>query len=54
MARHTFGTHIASLSNDTLLIKSVMGHADIKTSMQYIHLSNKMIDDKLKNIDWNK
>ena len=51
-SRHTFGTQLAKATNDPFLIKELMGHADIKTSMIYIHLNEKALDDKLKNVKW--
>lgn len=52
MSRHTFGSILAKKTNDPFLIQKLMGHADIKTSMTYIHLHNKDIEDKLDNIEW--
>ncbi len=52
VGRHTFGTLIAKFTGDQFLIQNLMGHADIKTSQVYIHLSKKHIEDKLKNVKW--
>jgi len=52
IGRHTFGTMIAKHTGDQFLIKTLMGHSDIKTSQIYIHLSKKHIEDKLKNVKW--
>jgi integrase len=52
IGRHTFGTLIAKFTGDQFLIQNLMGHADIKTSQVYIHLSKKHIEDKLKNGKW--
>jgi site-specific recombinase XerD len=52
LSRHTFGTQLAKSTNDPFLIKELMGHGDIKTSMIYIHLNNQALDDKLKNVKW--
>jgi len=54
LSRHTFGTLLAKYTNDPLLIKDLMGHSKMDTSMIYIHLNNEMRNNKLKNIDWNK
>ncbi len=54
IARHTFGTLLALYAKDPYLIKQLMGHADIETSMTYIHLSNEIMKEKLKKIDWSK
>jgi site-specific recombinase XerD len=52
LSRHTFGTNLAVATSDQFLIKELMGHADIKTSMIYIHTSQEQIKNKLKNTDW--
>lgn len=36
--RHTFGSHLSQQGVDITIIKSLMGHKDIKTTMVYIHL----------------
>lgn len=52
VARHTFGTLLAQIKPDPYLIKELMGHSKIATSMIYIHSSRDNIDKKLKDIDW--
>ena len=52
VARHTFGTMLANKTGDPYLIKDLMGHSDIKMSMEYIHRSEKVRNDKLKNVKW--
>jgi len=52
VSRHTFGTNLAAATSDRFLIKELMGHADIKTSMVYIHTSQEQIRNKLRNTDW--
>lgn len=52
MARHTFGSLLAEKTGDPYLIKDLMGHSDIKMSMEYIHSSRKGRSDKLKKVDW--
>lgn len=52
VGRHTFGTLLATKTNDPMLIKSLMGHKNIDTSMIYINITNKGIEDKLNRIDW--
>lgn len=52
ISRHTFGTNLAVATSDQFLIKELMGHADINTSMIYIHISQEQIRDKLKNTKW--
>jgi integrase len=54
LARHSFGTNLASATSDGFLIRNLMGHSDIRTSMIYIHTSQEQIKTKLKNTDWGK
>lgn len=52
MGRHTFGTIMASkIPLPTL--QNLMQHSDIKTTMIYINMSSKMIDDSLGKVNWN-
>ena len=37
--RHTFASHLAENSVSILLIKELLGHSDVKTTMRYSHLS---------------
>lgn len=50
--RHTFGTLLAEITGDPYLIKSLMGHKDIRTSMTYIHDSRRSLEDKLEKVKW--
>jgi integrase len=52
VARHTFGTNLADILADPYLIKELMGHAKISTSMIYIHNSQERINKKLKDVNW--
>jgi integrase len=52
IARHTFGTMLADLTQNPYLIMDLMGHADIKTSMIYIHRSQERINRQLRDIKW--
>lgn len=52
MARHTFGTILANKTGDPFLIKSLMGHSKIETSMLYIHESQAGNEEKLRKISW--
>ncbi len=47
VARHTFGSALARVYNDVLLIKELMGHGKLETSMIYIHLNPEIIEEKL-------
>jgi len=52
VARHTFGTNLADILADPYIIKELMGHAKISTSMIYIHNSQERINKKLKTVKW--
>lgn len=53
VARHSFGSALARVYGDVLLIKELMGHSKIETSMIYIHMNPKIIEEKLsKNKAW--
>lgn len=52
VSRHSFGTNLASATTDQFLIKELMGHKDIRTSMIYIHTSKEQVRKKLKNTNW--
>jgi integrase len=52
VARHTFGTMLAELTQNPYLIMDLMGHADIQTSMIYIHRSQERINRQLRNVVW--
>jgi len=52
IARHTFGTMLADTTQNPYLIMDLMGHADIKTSMIYIHRSQERINKQLRGVNW--
>jgi len=52
IARHTFGSRMAELKPDPYVIQQLMGHKDIKTSMDYIKTSGDVLEDKLRNTNW--
>ena len=54
VARHTFGTMLAEITQNPYLIMDLMGHSEIKTSMIYIHSSQERINRQLRAIDWDK
>lgn len=51
-ARHTFGTQIAARTEDPYLISKLMGHRNLKTSQDYVHLADQITDKKLEKIEW--
>lgn len=49
VARHTFATHLAA---QIPILKSILQHSEIETTMVYLHLSNKIVNDALDNVRW--
>lgn len=49
VARETFGTYMAG-KVEPFYLKRLMQHSDIKTTMRYVHLDKKMMNDKLDKI----
>jgi len=52
IARHTFGTHMATKVDNVRLLQHLMDHSNINTTMVYIHLSKKLINKELESIQW--
>lgn len=52
-SRHTFGSLLAQYTHDPLLIKNLMNHSDIHTSLRYIHEAEDERERKLEQIVWN-
>ncbi|GAB3256193.1 site-specific integrase [Larkinella harenae] len=50
-ARHTFGTLFIELGGDVVTLKEYMGHANIQTTMKYVHLSEKRRKEKINVFD---
>jgi len=51
VARHTFATHLAS-KVPIHILKAILQHSDLSTTMIYLHLSNKIINEALDDISW--
>lgn len=39
--RHSFATHLLSIQTDVVTVQMLMGHSDIRTTMEYFHLGNR-------------
>lgn len=55
ISRHTFGSLLADITANPYLIMQLMGHADIKTSMIYIHQSESRLTkslEKYESVKW--
>lgn len=49
--RHSFATHLLNQGTDLITIKALLGHANIAQTMQYLHLSEKHIQNVVSPYD---
>lgn len=51
--RHTFASHLAQNGVSIVVIKELLGHADIKTTMRYSHLTDSAIRGAVETLNTN-
>ena len=49
--RHSFATHLVDKGTDLGMLQKLLGHNDIKTTLRYIHVSNKDLVNVLSPLD---
>jgi site-specific recombinase XerD len=51
MLRHSFATHLLDKGIDVVFIQKLLGHNDIKTTLKYLHVTNKDLIHILSPLD---
>lgn len=51
MLRHSFATHLLDKGIDVVFIQKLLGHNDIKTTLKYLHVTNKDVVQILSPIE---
>jgi integrase len=46
--RHTFATRFYQATKDVVALKDVLGHANLRTIMRYVHVSREHVDGAMK------
>ncbi len=50
-ARHTFAHMFLEFTNDVVTLQKILGHSNIEDTMVYVHISNKKIDEQMRNFN---
>lgn len=51
LLRHSFATHLIEKGTDVVFIQKLLGHNDIKTTLRYLHVTNKDLTNILSPIE---
>lgn len=51
MLRHSFATHLIEKGTDVIFIQKLLGHNDIKTTLRYLHVTNKNLLNIISPLD---
>ena len=49
--RHSFATHLLDKGIDVVMIQKLLGHNDLKTTLRYLHVTNKDLSKILSPIE---
>ena len=49
--RHSFATHLLDKGTDVTMIMKLLGHNDIKTTLRYLHVTNRDLLQVLSPLD---
>jgi len=50
-ARHTFAAQFIATGGDVVVLQSILGHSDIRTTMVYVHLGRGLKDSQINKMD---
>jgi site-specific recombinase XerD len=52
VGRRTFATALAAFGVPPLVIKKLMNHSNIETTMLYVQMTNETVVNGLENVNW--